>query len=168
MGFEATADAIGPGALWRALGARPTAVVMATTLGSEGPAGLLALSFAHVCAAPATVLLSAGPRASALPAILGSGVFAANVLPAGSEALARAFGGESQGAARFAGRDWTSFVTGPPVLASAAAVFDCRLERTVEVPGATLLIGRVAGLRAAPEGGAMLAVGGGYADFGGA
>lgn len=162
---EAQGDAIDAGAFWRALGARPMGAVVATAEHDGARHGFLALSFAHVSASPPTVLVSASRTASALPAMLGSGHFAANLLPAGAEALARAFGGAAAGAARFEGEDWAPFITGAPVLARAAAVFDCRLEQAVELDAATVLIGRVIGLRDCSGAGATLAFGGGYRDL---
>jgi flavin reductase (DIM6/NTAB) family NADH-FMN oxidoreductase RutF len=165
MTFEATGDEINPGGFWRALGSRPLGATIVTAQADDRPAGFLALSFAHVSAAPPTVLVSVGRSTSALPDMLSAGSFAANVLPAGSLELARAFGGETAAEERFAVGAWERFVTGAPVLKGAAGVFDCRLTRTIEEEGAVIVIGRVVGLRTPAAGTATLAFMGGFREI---
>lgn len=165
MTFEAKGGAIDASAFWRVVGARPVGATVVTTAAQGVRAGFLGLSFAHVCATPPLVLVSASPSTSALEAVLDSGVFAVNVLPEGVEAMARAFGGSVPPEERFADGDWGFFVTGAPVLEGAAGVFDCRLEQTFQAHGATILLGRVEGARAAPDNGATLAWRGGYRDL---
>ena len=164
MSFEAAGAATTQGAFWRTVGARPVGATVITASGDAGPAGFLGLSFAHVSADPPTVLVSAGKSTSALPVIRAAGHFAVNLLPGGAEELARLFGGGSEMAERFATGRWASFVTGAPVLDTAAAVFDCHLEKAVEDEGAVILIGRVAGVRTGGAG-VTLAHQGGYRDL---
>ncbi|MFT5180492.1 MAG: flavin reductase (DIM6/NTAB) family NADH-FMN oxidoreductase RutF, partial [Alphaproteobacteria bacterium] len=45
---------IDPGSFWRAIGQRATGMTIVTAHGSDGPAGLLALSATHVAADPPT------------------------------------------------------------------------------------------------------------------
>lgn len=164
MGFEATGADITQGAFWRTVGARPVGATVITAIHDAGPVGFLGLSFAHVSAEPPTVLVSAGKNTSALPVIRAAEHFAVNLLPAGADEMARLFGGGAEMAERFAAGRWGSFTTGAPALETAAAVFDCRLEKTVEDEGAVILIGRVEGVRTNGDG-VTLAHQGGYRDL---
>jgi flavin reductase (DIM6/NTAB) family NADH-FMN oxidoreductase RutF len=130
---------------WRALGARPTGVVVATARGPDGPAGFLALSATHVTADPPTMLVSIDKRTAALAAVLHAKHFALNFLPRGDQALAEMFGGrgETRGAARFAPERWGTLTTGAPVFNDAVGAIDCTLEETFERHGITIAIGRV-------------------------
>lgn len=165
MGFEATGREITQGEFWRTVGSRPVGATVITASHNVGPAGFLGLSFAHVSAEPPTVLVSAGKNTSALPVIRDTGHFAVNLLPDGAEDMARMFGGSADMTERFAAGQWGSFVTGAPILKTAAAVFDCRLERAVEDEGAVILVGRVKGVRSNGNSGVTIAYQGGYRDF---
>ena len=129
---------------WRALGARPLGVTVATARDEEGPAGFLALSATHVTADPPTLLVAVDNRTSALPTILRARHFALNFLRAGDEALADTFGGRTQarGPQRFASGRWGVLTTGAPVLDDAIGAIDCALVETIERVGVTLAIGR--------------------------
>lgn len=163
--IELIGDEIGLKAFWMTIGARPVGATIVTSRSAAGPAGFLGLSFAHVSAAPPTVLVSIGRTTRALEVIGESRAFAACVLPAGSEEIARAFGSAANGEDRFASHEWESFVTGAPVLPSAAAVLDCRLNSIIELEAAMIAIGRVGGVRIASDRGATIAYGGGYRDL---
>lgn len=148
MTLNVTGSDIGPGQFWQCLGERPVGVTVVTTSGPKGKSGFLGLSFAHVSAAPPVVLVSVGPKTSALDAIRKSGVFAVNLLPAESDDIALAFGGGRSVEDRFDFSDWSGFVTGAPVLGSAVAVFDCKVLSSVETGGTVTFFGSVVGLRA--------------------
>lgn len=165
MGFEATEQEVTLGAFWRTVGSRPVGATVITASHNGVHAGFLGLSFAHVSAAPPTVLVSAGKNTSALPVIRDAGHFAVNLLPAGAEDMARMFGGDVAMTERFAAGQWESFVTGAPILQTAAAVFDCQFQMAVEDDGAVILIGRVKGVRTADNSGVTIAYQGGYRDF---
>lgn len=165
MTFEVTDNEITVGAFWRGLASRPVGATVVAARGDSGPSGFLALSFAHVSAEPPVVLVSVGRKTTALGDILKTGAFSVNLLAPGGETLARAFGGEVENASRFEEGAWENFVTGAPVLREAASVFDCRLSKTVEEDSATVILGRVVGLRSRETGRATLAVMGGYRDF---
>ncbi|MDK3018760.1 flavin reductase family protein [Pseudodonghicola flavimaris] len=154
MGFEAKGDAVDIGAFWRTLGERAIGATVVTTAGSDGPNGFLGLSAAHVCANPPTMLVSVDKKTSALQGIEESGAFAVNFLPAGTAALATAFGGkgEEDRAARFAGDAWGTLATGAPVHAEALGVFDCRLDQVIDRGTVAIVIGLVEGVKAAGAG----------------
>lgn len=163
--LELVGEAIRPKALWAAIGMRPLGVTIVTAQSEEGPSGFLGLSFAHVSADPPTVLVSIGRTTGALSAIRRGEAFAVCVLPSGSEAMAKAFGGTATVTERFAPYQWDRLVTGAPILTSAAAAFDCRLRTIVDEEQAVVAIGRVVGLRTSPGRGATIAYGGGYIDL---
>jgi flavin reductase (DIM6/NTAB) family NADH-FMN oxidoreductase RutF len=163
--LELLGEAINPKAFWTAIGTRPLGATIVTAQTAEGPSGFLGLSFAHVSADPPTVLVSIGRTTSALGAIRRSEAFAVCVLPSGSEAIAKAFGGMASGAERFASCEWDRLVTGAPILTSAAAAFDCRLRTMVDEEQAVVAIGRVVGLRVSHGRGATVAYGGDYRDL---
>jgi flavin reductase (DIM6/NTAB) family NADH-FMN oxidoreductase RutF len=91
---EATSSQVDAKTFWRTLSERVTGVTIVTARDESGPAGLLALSAAHVTADPPTVLVSVDKKTSALATILSSRHFAVNYLPAGTEAVADAFSGK--------------------------------------------------------------------------
>lgn len=131
---------------WRALGMRAIGAAVVTARGSAAPAGFLALSATHLTSDPPTMLISIGKKTSALATILEAKHFAINYLPAGTEELARNFGGQGplKGADRFAPDQWTTLATGAPILKAAVGVLDCQLEETIERFETIIAIGRIA------------------------
>ena len=109
------------------------------------PAGFLALSAAHVTANPPTMLVSIGQKTSALSAVVESGSFAINYLAKEREDLAALFGGRGseKGADRFKLGEWTTLMTGAPVLVGAVGSIDCRVEETIERYDVTIVLGRI-------------------------
>jgi flavin reductase (DIM6/NTAB) family NADH-FMN oxidoreductase RutF len=130
---------------WRVLGQRATGMTIVTARDESGPAGLVALSAAHVSADPATMLVSIDRKTAALATVLGARHFAVNFLGADDAALVDIFGGRAgvTGAARFEGRDWATLASGAPVLAAALGAFDCSVDQLVEQGDVTIVIGRV-------------------------
>jgi len=139
------AQSIDAKTFWRALGARPLGVTVATARGADGPAGFLALSATHLTADPPMMMIAIDNRTSALAAILHARHFALNFLKSGDDALAEMFGGRTQvrGAARFAPERWGALTTGAPVLNDAIGAMDCTLEETIARFSVTMAIGRV-------------------------
>jgi flavin reductase (DIM6/NTAB) family NADH-FMN oxidoreductase RutF len=128
---------------WRTLGARATGMTIVTT---QGPAGFIGLSAAHVTAQPPTLLVSVDRNTSALSPIIANRTFAFNYLAADQEPVAEAF--SRRGASmeeRFAPGRWGSIETGAPILVDALAAFDCLVEDIIERETAVILIGRVVG-----------------------
>jgi flavin reductase (DIM6/NTAB) family NADH-FMN oxidoreductase RutF len=134
---------------WGAVGQRAMGVSVVAATGSDGPAGFLGLSTAHVCADPPMMLVSIDKRTSALQAVLESRHFAINYLAAGQQAIADIFGGKSslKGAERFSADAWGILSSGAPVLQDAAGAIDCMLEETIERFGIVIAIGRVVDFR---------------------
>lgn len=133
------------GTFWKAVGLRATGAVIATSANAEGPAGLLALSATHLCAAPPMMMLAIGKTTSALQQITESGCFALNYPAKGQEELVDVFGGrhELKGADRFTKGTWGTLTTGAPILMDGVGALDCRLEEIIERHGTLIAIGRV-------------------------
>lgn len=130
---------------WRLIGERALGVTIVTAQGQDGPAGFLALSAAHVCADPPTMLVSIDNKTSAHAAVLHARHFAINYLGRDTQDVADMFGGKTdvKGAARFEPGRWGKLTTGAPVFNEALGVVDCTLEKTVEHFTTTIAIGRV-------------------------
>jgi flavin reductase (DIM6/NTAB) family NADH-FMN oxidoreductase RutF len=152
---SATAETreIGPKEFWQVLGERAMGMTLVTATGSNGPAGFVALSAAHVSASPPTLLVSVDHKTSARERILESRHFAINYLAKGQEDLGTLFGRRTEEHdQRFASPDWGVLKTGAPVLTSALGCFDCALEDVVERGTTTIAIGRVVAWFAKGEG----------------
>lgn len=147
----------------RQLGA---SVCIITTRQADGArAGLTATAVCSLSAEPASLLCCLNLASNSFAAIQRAGVFAVNVLSAADEAVARHFS-TAPAAEKFARGEWTTLDTGAPVLASALASFDCRLERVVEAGSHAILIGDVRDLQiAADPGPALLYAQGLYGRF---
>ena len=143
------------------------AVSVVTAGRGNDRAGLTATSVTSFSAEPPAVLVAVNLKSSALPTIRAFRHFAVNVLPAGQQPLADRFAGRAnvKGAARFVGEDWSSLVTGAPVLVGALAVIDAELEEVIERHSHALLIGRVKAVRSDAAAGALLYWRGDYACF---
>ncbi len=145
MNDNESAPGIDARTFWRVLGQRAMGMTIVTARDEVGPAGLVALSAAHVSADPATMLVSIDRKTAALATVLVARHFAVNFLPASDAALVDIFGGRAgvTGAARFEGRDWGTLVSGAPVLATALGAFDCAVDQVIEQGEVTIVIGRV-------------------------
>ncbi|XAH23574.1 flavin reductase [Xylophilus sp. GW821-FHT01B05] len=125
-------DAVGAEAYRDAMARLAAAVNIVTTDGPHGRAGFAASAVCSVSDAPATLLVCIQRKSSAFAAVMGNGVLCVNTLAAGHEALSRRFGGKTPMAERFDAASWHSLATGAPVLAGAAAAFDCRIQHAVD------------------------------------
>jgi len=137
---------------WEVLGERPIGFTLVTASAGE-PVGFVGLSVAHVSADPPLLSVALDARNAVLDPIDRSGAFAVNFLSTANETIAKAFlkkGGPA--AERFRPRQWTTLATGSPVLLDGLGLFDCRVERRVDLGHAQLLIGRVVGSWATGEG----------------
>lgn len=125
-----------------ALGMFATGVTIVTARTAQGVlVGLTANSFNSVSLAPPLVLWSLAHTSSSMPAMQQGTHYAINVLAADQQALAMQFA--SRGSDRWAGVAFTEGVSGAPVLAGAAATFEC-FSRSKYVEGDhTIFIGQV-------------------------
>jgi flavin reductase len=112
------------------------AVNVITSTGDEGWCGFTASAVTSVTDSPATLLVCVHRQVQAHRTLATNRVLCVNTVAGPHEELAMNFaGGIKDMSARFAGGDWTTLVTGSPVLESAAVAFDCRVVSIVD--GAT-------------------------------
>ena len=135
-----------------------SAVHIVSTDGAAGLAGITANSVTSVSDHPAIMLACVNKSSLSGPRFLQNGVFCINSLAAEDEALANDFAGRTglHLEARFGRGVWGKLLTGAPVLASAVAVFDCKLLEVRDLATHHVLFGEVVAVRH-QSGGACLA-----------
>ncbi len=111
------------------------AVNVVTTVGPAGPCGLTASAVCSVTDDPPTLLLCINRDSDMNEAFKASGILCVNTLAASQEPLSPLFAGFTHvpQQLRFAPGEWTSLVTGAPVLIGAVVSFDCRVTQSTEV-----------------------------------
>ena len=125
-----------------ALGMFATGVTIVTARTADGALiGLTANSFNSVSLDPPLVLWSLSRGARSLEAFSTGSHYAINVLAADQKALAERFA--SPAADRWAGVAFTEGAGGSPVLAGAAATFECASRSRYEEGDHTIFVGRV-------------------------
>ncbi len=121
------------------------AVHLVTTDGPGGRAGFTATAVCSVSDAPPTLLVCINRDSSAYPAFSRNGRLCVNLLTAGHEALAEAFGRRPLDE-RFSQGAWNEGLGGGPVLDGALAAFECRIVRRVTAGTHDVLFGEVEAL----------------------
>src|SRR3984893_16507917 len=126
-----------------------------TTYGPAGLAGITATSVASITDEPPMMLFCINKTSPSAARMIANGVFCINTLAPSDEALADIFAGRTGHylGERFAGGEWTTLVTGAPVLRRAAAAVDCRLVEAKRVMTHFGIIGAVEAADFGPEGG---------------
>ena len=125
-----------------ALGQFATGVTIVTTRDGNGHAvGLTANSFNSVSLEPPLVLWSLSKRSSSLPAFTAGTHFCINVLTAEQRPLAERFA--SKALDRFEGVQWFDGAGRAPVIAEAAAVFECFHHSHHDAGDHVIFIGQV-------------------------
>lgn len=109
------------------------AVNVITTDGEHGKAGFTATAVCSVTDSPPTLLVCVNRNASVYEAFKGNQTVCVNTLGNGQEALSNAFGGKTSQAERFQAGNWSTGVSGAPVLEQAKVSFDCKVTSTVSV-----------------------------------
>ncbi|AKL71167.1 MULTISPECIES: flavin reductase family protein [Streptomyces] len=142
-----------PARLRRAFGAFATGVTV-VTVGGEAPRGMTANSFTSVSLDPALVLLCVGKEAVMHRTLAEADTFSVSVLGAGQEAVARHFADRSRpaGARQFDAVDWLpGSATDAPLIAGAAAHFECAKWRAYDGGDHTVYLGQVLSLDELPD-----------------
>ncbi|MFT4067386.1 flavin reductase family protein [Paraburkholderia sp.] len=103
-------------------------VTAITTMRDGRPIGLIATSVCSLSSDPPSIVVCVNKSASAHDAIVAHGKFAVNLLSVDQSDVVDRFR-EAKGQARFEAGQWTTLETGAPVLADAAVVLDCTLEK---------------------------------------
>lgn len=129
-------------ALRNALGCFATGVAVVTTRAPDGEAiGLTVNSFSSLSLDPPLILWSLARQSPNRPAFRQAGHFAVNVLAADQSAISARFA--SRVPDRFVGIDWREGLGGAPLLAGAAACFECATHGHMEAGDHILITGRV-------------------------
>ncbi|WP_370807243.1 flavin reductase family protein [Simplicispira lacusdiani] len=125
-----------------ALGMFATGVTVVTARGAEGRlVGLTANSFNSVSMDPPLVLWSLALASASLPVFAAGGHYAINVLAADQMALAERFA--ARGVDRWAGVEHRPGISGAPLLAGAAATFECINRSRYEEGDHVIFVGEV-------------------------
>lgn len=119
--------------------------------------GMTATSVTSLSAEPPRLLVCINRTASSWPLLERHRSFAVNILDAHQRHIADRFAGRHgvSGAARFEGASWTALVTGTPVLATALATLDCRVEEVIERHSHAIVIGEVVAIGVRDQGAAL-------------
>jgi flavin reductase (DIM6/NTAB) family NADH-FMN oxidoreductase RutF len=109
----------------------------------EAPHGLTVSAFASVCPQPPLILISIDHKHSAYQLLEHEGAtFAVNILAEDQIELSNRFAWLKD-EDRFAGGDWTTAVTGAPILNEALAWLDCTIHSRFPTGTHTIYIGEV-------------------------
>ena len=109
------------------------AVNIITTDGPAGRAGFTASAVCSVTDTPPTLLVCLNRSASVYEVFKTNQQLCVNTLAADHESLSNLFGGKTPMTERFIAAEWSTSVTGSPVLAGAVASFDCKVTRVMSV-----------------------------------
>lgn len=140
---------LSPQALRQALGRFATGVVIVTCRDAAGaPLGLTVNSFAALSLSPPLVLWSLRRASTVLPSFEAATHWAVNVLTEAQLPLSRRFASAEPD--KFSEGDWSDGLGDAPVLAGAAAVFECTTEAVHDGGDHRLFIGRVLQLDSRP------------------
>lgn len=139
--------------LRRTFGAFATGVTV-VTVGGEEPHGMTANSFTSVSLDPPLVLVCVDLNAIMHDALQRAGTFAVSVLNAEQEPVARHFAGRRPlGVEQFRTVDSTpGALCGAPLIADAAAHFECKLWRMYDGGDHTIFIGRLLAMAGTADG----------------
>jgi flavin reductase (DIM6/NTAB) family NADH-FMN oxidoreductase RutF len=125
-----------------ALGMFATGVTIVTARGPDGSlVGLTANSFNSVSLNPPLVLWSLGQRAGSMPVFSAGSHYAINILAADQRELAERFA--QRDVDRFAGVSFSEGAGGAPVIAGAAAVFQCANRSQYQEGDHVIFVGQV-------------------------
>jgi flavin reductase (DIM6/NTAB) family NADH-FMN oxidoreductase RutF len=148
------ASTVDVSAFRQAMGSFPTGVTVVTVASGDGEMhGVTVNSFSSVSLDPMLVLVCLNETSRALGLIERAGAFAVNVLSAGQKDVSRWFADRHRpaGQAMFAGVPLEPGATGCPVLADAAASFDCRLRQSYRAGDHLIVLGEVVALVHRPQ-----------------
>jgi len=133
------------------------AVSVITVGRGDDVTGMTVTSMSSFSVEPPSLVVSVNRAASSWPLLKQYGFFGVNILSAGQREIAERFSGKGglQGAARFAGAEWTSRTPGAPLLVGSLAAIDCEVEEIIERHSHGIVIGRVREVLLAPRGSAL-------------
>jgi flavin reductase (DIM6/NTAB) family NADH-FMN oxidoreductase RutF len=143
-------------------------VSVITTGHGEDRTGLTATSVSSLSAEPPTIFFGLNLSSSSYPVIQRHRSFGVNFLSATQKQVADRFAGRGgeKGAARYADAEWTSGVSGAPLLLGALASLDCEVEEIIERHSHAIIIGRVREVRLGRDDAALVYWRGDYERLG--
>jgi len=153
-GRAVPASTVGVNTFREAMGSFPTGVTVITVACDDGNMhGMTVNSFSSVSLDPMLVMVCLNETSRGFSLIERAGAFVVNVLSAGQQDLSRWFASRHRppGPAMFDGVPFEPGVTGCPVLAGAAASFDCRLRQSHRAGDHLIVLGEVAALVHRPQ-----------------
>lgn len=120
-------------------------VTLITAGEGAGRRGLTATAVCSLSAAPPSLLVCVNRDAESFAAIQNQRSFCVNMVAAEHQSLAKRFSGQDgvRGIERFSKGNWTTLVTGAPVLADALAAFDCDVLDIIQRETHAIFIGGV-------------------------
>jgi flavin reductase (DIM6/NTAB) family NADH-FMN oxidoreductase RutF len=112
--------------------------------------GMTVTSVSSLSVEPPTLIVSINRGSSSWPLLKRHGFFGVNILTADQIDVAERFTGKGglKGADRFAGAQWTTRVSGVPLLVGALSAIDCEAEDIIERHSHALVVGRVLDIQA--------------------
>jgi flavin reductase (DIM6/NTAB) family NADH-FMN oxidoreductase RutF len=127
-----------------AMGQHVSSVCVITTLDNNTRYGLTATAMSSVCAEPPRLLVCINKQGTSHEKILATGQFCVNVLSEHQDHIAKAFSGMlGRDFDKFSIGDWSTLVTGAPVLNGSTAVFDCQVKEIMDQFSHSIVIGEV-------------------------
>lgn len=143
-------------------------VAVITVGRGEDRTGLTATSVSSLSADPPTVIFGLNLASSSFPVLQRHRSFGVNFLTATQKQVADRFAGRNgaKGVARYADADWSSGVTGAPLLTGALASLDCELEELIERHSHAIVVGRVREVRSGRNDAALIYWRGDYERIG--
>lgn len=135
---------VDPVAVKRALRTLGGGVSVITAGGGDERTGATVTSATGLSMDPPTMIVNINKTSSTWPAIQRHGHFCVNILAFGQEEIANRFAGIGgiKGIARYEGAEWTTLVSGAPVLANALSAIDCEVEEIIERHSHAIILGR--------------------------
>src|ERR1700716_3658873 len=111
--------------------------------------GMTVTSVSSLSVDPPALIVSINRDSSSWPLLKRHGFFGVNILTSDQIDIAERFTGKGglKGAARFAGAEWVTRVSGVPLLVGALAAIDCEVEDIIERHSHAIVIGRVLDLQ---------------------
>jgi flavin reductase (DIM6/NTAB) family NADH-FMN oxidoreductase RutF len=143
-------------------------VSVITTGHGEDRTGLTATSVSSLSAEPPTIFFGLNLSSSSYPVLQRYRSFGVNFLSATQKQVADRFAGRGgeKGAARYADAEWTTGVSGAPLLLGALASLDCEVEEIIERHSHAIIIGRVREVRLGHDDAALVYWRGDYERLG--
>jgi flavin reductase (DIM6/NTAB) family NADH-FMN oxidoreductase RutF len=124
-------------------------VAVVTVGRGEDLTGLTVTSVSSLSAEPPTVMFGLNLASSSFPVLQRHRSFGVNFLTATQKQIADRFAGRNgaKGIARYAEAEWSTGVTGAPLLTGALASLDCEVEELIERHSHAIVVGRVREVR---------------------